>query len=54
MLLVTCEDCGNQIKPPSLVAHKLKTCKILKKDNDELNQDCENVSYKIVIFHSNI
>lgn len=50
MLLVTCEDCGNQIKPPSLLAHKLKTCKILRKENDyELNLDDDNVSYKIIL-----
>ncbi|VVC33262.1 Hypothetical protein CINCED_3A011483 [Cinara cedri] len=42
MLLVTCKECGNQIKPPSLAAHKLKNCKMLiKAQGDDINKNDE-------------
>ncbi|XP_060869788.1 uncharacterized protein LOC132944454 isoform X2 [Metopolophium dirhodum] len=39
-LLTRCEDCGNKVKPSSLITHKLKTCKgVINIDNSNKTND---------------
>lgn len=41
-MLVRCEECGNKVKPSSLLTHKLKNCKgVITMEN---GNDSENVS----------